>query len=104
MAGAGGAITGAVLLAFVGRRLLALPLPVGHIARVGAATALMATVVLSLHADQGIVGLALTALVGVLTYGGAAIALNILGARAAALGLARRASRIFTWERLDARS
>jgi O-antigen/teichoic acid export membrane protein len=104
MAGAGGAVTGAALLALAGRRLIALPLPVGHIVRVSAATALMATVILSLQVSQDIAGLGLTALAGVLSYGAAAIALDILGSRSGALSLAQRISRIFAWERLDARS
>lgn len=91
MAAAAGAATGSVMLAIVGQRLVALPLPLGQIARIGVAAALMAATVLALPPSNTIVGLALTVTAGAAAYAFAAIALDILGVRARAAALTQAA-------------
>lgn len=77
MAAAAGAVIGCGLLAVVGRGLIALPAPLEAVLRPLAATAVMAAGVLVLPND-----LFMRVLGGVVFYGLAAIALNVLGARA----------------------
>lgn len=92
--GAGvGAAIGAVLLALAGRRLLPLPLPAGELARIGAATALMAAVVIAFPGAHTTIGLFQSAALGAAIYAAAAIALNVMGARDLALAAARTALR-----------
>lgn len=83
---AAGAGVGFVLLAAVGRRLLALPMPVGALMRVAAATAAMGAVVFAL---QDYLGLGALIAAGVAVYALAALALDILGVRARAMALLR---------------
>lgn len=87
---AAGATIGAVLLALAGRRLLPLPLPIGEVARISAATAVMALVVIALPGAHTTVGLLQSALLGAVAYGFAAVALNVMGARDLLVAAARR--------------
>ncbi len=82
IAGATGAICGSVLLGAFGRRLFALPMPLGELARITTATALMAAAVLCLPAMTGIAALIAKASVGALSYGFACVALDVFGMRA----------------------
>ena len=78
--GAGaGAIVSATLLGLAGRRLLALPLPVGALARVCAATALMALSVMTLTQVQA--GLLVSVTAGACAYGAGVLAFNVMGVR-----------------------
>ncbi|MGE0531611.1 MAG: lipopolysaccharide biosynthesis protein [Hyphomonadaceae bacterium] len=85
-----GASVGAVLLALAGRRLVALPLPLGQLARVGAATAMMALAVIALPSANTALGLLQSVLVGTVSYGLAAIGFNVMGARDLLNAAARR--------------
>lgn len=85
-----GASVGAVLLALAGRRLVALPLPLGQLARVGAATAMMALAVFALPSANTALGLLQSVLVGAASYGLAAIGFNVMGARDLLNAAARR--------------
>jgi len=85
-----GASVGAVLLALAGRRLMALPLPLGQLARVGAATAIMALTVIALPSADTALGLLQSVLIGAVSYGLAAIGFNVMGARDLLLAAARR--------------
>ncbi len=91
-AGAGASI-GAMLLALAGRRLLALPLPGGELARIGAATAIMAAAVIAFPGAHTTIGLFQSAVLGMAVYAAAAIALNVMGARELALFAVRTATR-----------
>lgn len=92
--GAGaGATVGAVLLALAGRRLLALPFPMGELTRIGAATVVMAGAVIALPGPHTIFGLFQSATLGAGAYGAAALALNVMGVRDLALAAARGALR-----------
>jgi O-antigen/teichoic acid export membrane protein len=90
MAAAAGAACGAVLLASVGRRLIALPIAAGELARIAIATAAMAAAVTALGASSGFVGLVAKVSVGALVYAAAAFALDICGVRARAATLLSR--------------
>lgn len=90
IAAAVGASIGAVLLALVGRRLMALPLPLGQLTRIAAATALMALVIAALPGAHTTLGLLQSTLLGAAAYGFAAIALNVMGARDLLIAAARR--------------
>ncbi|MBK6703891.1 MAG: hypothetical protein IPG56_09145 [Caulobacteraceae bacterium] len=90
-AGAGASI-GAMLLALAGRRLLALPLPGGELARIGAATAIMAAAVIACPGAHTTIGLFQSAVLGMAVYAAAAIALNVM-ARELALFAVRTATR-----------
>lgn len=85
-----GAGVGALLLAVVGRRLLALPLPLGQIARIGAAAAIMATAIIALPGPHTTLGLLQTTVIGAAAYAGAAIAFNVMGARDLIVAALRR--------------
>ena len=87
---AAGSSVGAVLLALAGRRLLALPLPLSELARIGAATAIMALAVIALPNPHTTLGLLQSAALGAAAYGFSAIALNVMGARDFLLAAARR--------------
>ncbi len=89
MAGAAGAAVGTIVLALVGRRLIALPAPIGELARIAIATALMAATVLALPSFSGIAALAAPIAVGAAAYGLGILALNVLGTRDRALTLIR---------------
>ncbi|MEZ5961412.1 MAG: polysaccharide biosynthesis C-terminal domain-containing protein [Hyphomonadaceae bacterium] len=90
-AGAGaGAGVGALLLAVVGRRLLPLPLPLGPLARISAATAMMALAVIALPAPHTTLGLLQSTTLGATAYALAAIAFNVMGTRDIARALLRR--------------
>ncbi|MEQ1808859.1 MAG: polysaccharide biosynthesis C-terminal domain-containing protein [Terricaulis sp.] len=91
-AGAGPSV-GAMLLALAGRRLLALPLPGGELARIGAATAIMAAAVIAFPGAHTTIGLFQSAVLGMAVYAAAAIALNVMGARELALFAVRTATR-----------
>lgn len=92
--GAGaGATVGAILLALVGRRLLALPFPITEVGRIAVAAALMAATVVAFPSPHTIIGLFQSATLGALTYGFAAVALNIMGVRDLALAFVRSALR-----------
>jgi O-antigen/teichoic acid export membrane protein len=93
-AAAAGALTGATLLAIIGKRLIALPAPFAVVARIAAATAIMAAAVAATPAFAGIVGLALKVAVGASAYAFAAITLNIANTRGVAVALLRRVQRV----------
>jgi len=82
IAGATGAVCGSVLLGAFGRRLFALPMPLGQLARIATATALMAAAVLALPSMTGVAALIAKAGVGALTYAAACVALDVFGMRA----------------------
>jgi hypothetical protein len=82
-----------MLLALAGRRLLALPLPGGELARIGAATAIMAAAVIAFPGAHTTIGLFQSAVLGMAVYAAAAIALNVMGARELALFAVRTATR-----------
>ena len=90
IAAACGASVGAVLLALAGRRLMALPLPLGQLARVGAATAIMALAVIAPPNADTALGLLQSVIVGGVSYVIAAIGFNVMGARDLLLAAARR--------------
>jgi O-antigen/teichoic acid export membrane protein len=92
VAAAGGAACGSVVLAVVGRRLLALPVSWALLGQVSAATAVMAGAVIAAPALPGVLGLALKVLVGVAAYAAAALALDILGIRSRAANALRATS------------
>jgi len=79
IAAAAGAVLGFALLALIGRGLIALPIPVGALARAAAATGIMAAVITALPDGAGLVVKVFT---GGVVYALAAIALDIFGARA----------------------
>ena len=91
IAAAAGAATGSALLAIIGQRLVALPLPLGQLARIAIASALMAATVLALPPSNTIIGLALTVTAGATAYGAAAIALDIMTIRTRAAAFAQAA-------------
>lgn len=74
IAAAVGAATSAALLFLVGRKLIALPLPLGELARIACATALMAAIVYVIRAD-----LVWAVITGVIAYALAAAAFNVAG-------------------------
>ena len=90
MAAAAGAGIGSIVLALIGRRLLALPLPLDAIARAMVAAAIMAiSLIASSNAD-----LLLRVVIGVSSYALAAFSLNVAGIRDLAdAGLLRLAAR-----------
>jgi O-antigen/teichoic acid export membrane protein len=93
IAAAAGAATSAALLALAGRRLLALPIPLGALARICAASTAMAIAVAGLAHLQA--ALVITVSAGVLIYGAGIVALNVMDARAVALTALRAISRRF---------
>ncbi|MBK8545023.1 MAG: polysaccharide biosynthesis C-terminal domain-containing protein, partial [Caulobacteraceae bacterium] len=94
--GAGaGASVGAVVLALAGRRLLPLPLPVGELARICAAAAIMAASVIAFSGAHTTIGLFQSAVLGATVYAPAAIALNVMSTRDFALAAFRAAQRRF---------
>jgi len=96
IAAAAGATVGAILLAFAGRRLIALPFPLAELCRILAAVALMALAVMLVRAPPTALGLMQLVLTGAASYGAAAIAFDVLGLRSTALAAAQRVTRRFT--------
>jgi len=90
VAAAAGASVGALLLALAGRRLLALPFPLGALSRIFGAVALMAIVVLLVRSPPTPIGLMQAVLTGAATYGVGAVLFDVLGARALLLAAADR--------------
>ncbi len=90
VAAAAGASAGAIVLWLFGRKLVSLPLPLDELARIGAATALMAGAVSVLPPQ-----LPLQVVVGVAAYALAAIGLNVAGLGAHTLAVARSRSHFF---------
>jgi len=84
IAAAAGAFVGGVALALVGRKLVALPIAWGALARATLATSLMVAAVLALPPRDDMAGIVAIVLTGAFTYFIAAIALNICGLRAGA--------------------
>jgi O-antigen/teichoic acid export membrane protein len=70
----------------LGRRAIALPVPLGALARAGTATAAMALAVANLPAMGGLLELFEKAGVGVVVYALAALALDVMGCRSRGLG------------------
>lgn len=83
------AFVGAIVLALAGRALLALPLPIGALARIAAASAIMAGAVLALPPIAGAAGLSLDAAIGAIAYFAAALAFNVGAARTRATALSQ---------------
>lgn len=86
MAGAAGAVCGTLVLALAGRRLVALPAPIGPLIRIGAATALMASCVI---AASPFAALAVPIAAGLGAYALGAFAFNVLGVRQRATEIIR---------------
>jgi O-antigen/teichoic acid export membrane protein len=78
---AAAAACGTLFLALVGRRLLALPLALGDLARTLLAAAAMIPFVLAVPAWSGFAELLTKAMIGALAYAAAALLLNIAGCR-----------------------
>lgn len=102
MAGAAGAVCGTLALALVGRRLIALPAPLGQLTRIAAATALMAAAVMMTPAFEGFAALAAPVSAGIIAYTLGALAFDVLGARVRALDLIRKHLIPQTGERIRA--
>ncbi len=81
MAGAAGAAIGTLVLALAGRRLIALPAPMGALLRIAAATALMAVCVIAAPRATGFGALALPIAAGAIGYVLGALIFNVLGVR-----------------------
>jgi O-antigen/teichoic acid export membrane protein len=92
-AAAAGAIVSAALLALAGRRLLALPIPLGALARICAASGAMALAVTGLALLQA--GLVIAVSAGVLAYSAGVLAFDVMGARTFARTALRTLSRRF---------
>lgn len=92
---AAGATVGAVVLALAGQRLLPLPFPAGQLARICAAAALMAIVVIAFPGAHTTLGLFQSAALGASIYGIAALALNVMRARDFAAAALRAAQSRF---------
>jgi O-antigen/teichoic acid export membrane protein len=84
---AGFALVHAVLLS---RRAFRLPFPTAEVIRIGVATLLMVIAVEAVPAKPGIVGVVSRVGAGLLTYGAAAVASDLLGLRHALLGRSER--------------
>jgi O-antigen/teichoic acid export membrane protein len=78
------AISAGLLLALVGRSLLALPFPIGALARTFAATALMAGAVMLIPLEHGVVALAAKTIAGILVYAVGALVFDVSAARSIA--------------------
>jgi len=85
------AAVGCALSAILGRRGYPLPLPIASGARIAAASALMALVVIMLP-DSGWAGLTLRVGIGAIVYVLAALALNVANVRAHLIGHVQRAN------------
>jgi O-antigen/teichoic acid export membrane protein len=90
---AAGASIGAVLLALAGRRLLPLPFAAGELARILAATTIMAGGVIAFPGAHTTFGLFQSATLGVGLYAASAVALNVFGVRVFAIATAQAALR-----------
>lgn len=102
MAGAAGAACGTLSLALVGRRLIALPAPLGELARIAAATALMAGAVIATPKLEDFAALAAPVTAGMIAYTLGALAFDVLGARGRVLDLIRKHLISQTGERIRA--
>jgi O-antigen/teichoic acid export membrane protein len=103
MAAAAGAIIGTILLALIGRRLIALPMSWPLLAKVGVATAIMSAAVVATPTSADLLGLVAKVSVGAIAYLAAAIALNILGVRVRAAAALRSFAQTTLMERLNDR-
>ena len=74
----------------IGRRVVALPIPVDSLIRIGVASAAMALVVRALPSPGGFVELMMDATVGATVYGALVITLNAAGVRDVIMDRARR--------------
>lgn len=83
---------GMVLLALVGRRHIALPIPIWEIAKIALACAIMAAVVYAAPSPGGFLEIMLKATLGGIAYGCAAVLLNLADARTKLNGLMARVS------------
>lgn len=72
---------GMTMLALIGRRYVALPIPVRETAKIGLACALMAGVVLALPSFGALLDIVLKGGIGALSYGAFIMILNVAGAR-----------------------
>ncbi|MFN5270348.1 MAG: polysaccharide biosynthesis C-terminal domain-containing protein, partial [Hyphomonadaceae bacterium] len=72
---------GMTMLAWIGRRYVALPIPLFETAKIALACALMAGVVLALPSFGALQDLALKGGIGALSYGAFIMVLNVAGAR-----------------------
>jgi len=93
IAAAAGAGLGAVLLALVGQRLIALPVAWGALARIGASTALMAGALAPLGVGEGLLHLVFTIVAGALAYALGVLLTDLMGARARASAVLQVVSR-----------
>jgi O-antigen/teichoic acid export membrane protein len=82
IAAAAGAACGTLLLAAIGSRLFAPPLPLGTLARIALACAAMAVALSAMPPAHNAITLASAVAAGVASYGAAAFALDLFGARA----------------------
>ena len=87
MAAAAAAITGSVLLAALGRKRVALPVPRTDLARIALATAAMGAAVLALPSNGDAMSLTAHVVFGAAAYGAALVALNAFDARDRAVSL-----------------
>lgn len=74
----------------IGRRFIPITPDLGQLFRISASAAVMALAVLAVPADRTPLGLALQVCVGVVVYGLAGLALDVLGARSRWLGLSSK--------------
>jgi O-antigen/teichoic acid export membrane protein len=105
MASAAGAICASVLLVTFGRRLIALPAPLGELARIALASVAMAALVTVLPATGGAAELTLKATAGVAAYIAAALVFDVLEFRTHLVAFLRtHPFRLAVMERRDVRS
>lgn len=95
MAGAAGAACGTLVLMLAGRRLLALPAPMGGLLRIAAATALMTVCVIAAPRATGFAALALPIAAGAIGYLAGALIFNVFGVRERAIIIVRNRFPIF---------
>ena len=94
MAAAAAASAGALMLFVAGRHLLALPLPTKTLLKTALACAIMALEITALPAPSGFLGIAAIAGIGAITYGVAALALDLFDLRARASAVFQRLARM----------
>jgi O-antigen/teichoic acid export membrane protein len=105
MTSAAGAICASVLLVTFGRRLIALPAPLGELARIALASVAMAALVTVLPATGGAAELTLKATAGVAAYIAAALVFDVLEFRTHLVAFLRtHPFRLAVMERRDVRS
>ncbi len=93
IAAAAAAAAGALMLFLAGRHLLELPLPVKTLLKTALACAIMAAEVTALPPLTGVLGIVALAGVGALTYGVAALALDLFDLRGRASAVFQRLAR-----------